>query len=571
MLLVAGILCTLAYGSGCYRNRGISAWTTGEPGAPPDVAAVYRAVLDQIFLSGANGPSLVVIDQMTQPSAMEVRNPPRQPGRISSVAIAPFRYRLPITLIDTASLRNVWVESQKADSISYTVPQTDIRYRQRRAGPFLNRYPGAWGRLTLSRVVFGPGMREAFVDVQFQPVALGGYYGDEQFRLVRTGDQWKAVERLPRDAMITAEPIPYVMLHAWVDSSLFPAPRRRSLNGTVEDSASGSPLPGIVVRIKQAPLGKYGQILWDRAPEPWGTVYTGVRGEFAVANPPSGFVHIEAECPPARDVRGAGLEPVALNPESGLDTILNFRVRFALCAELAPEMAREAAQHLKDVERAKVEAAARAVQGSIWGTLRDSRTGSPVLRAWIRVDERGGVGGSDSTGHFQLSGFAPGRHKLSVQCPLHRQGFGKVVKTVTFRAPPTMKDTMDIQVDMRECADVPVDTVRVRTQGVATAGFEAGFFSPCKRFNQIKLGGYRDFSGEAELGFAREGIEPPGGWPDVKPDRGYFMTFMDVEGDLIGPGSYGHMGVATYQLIVTKVFSAKAATKTSCHAAAARE
>jgi len=571
VLLVAGILCTLAYGSGCYRNRGISAWTTGEPGAPPDVAAVYRAVLDQIFLSGANGPSLVIIDQMTQPSAMEVRNPARQPGRISSVAIAPFSYRLPITLIDTASLRNLWVESQKADSISYTVPQTDIRYRQRRAGPFLNRYPGAWGRLTLSRVVFGPDLREATVDVQFQPVALGGYYGDEEFRLVRTGNEWKAVERLPRDAMITAEPIPYVMLHPWVDSSLFPAPRRRSLNGTVKDSTSGSPLPGIVIRIKQAPLGKYGQMLWDRAPEPWGTVYTDVRGEFVVANPPSGLVHVEAECPPVRDVRGAGLEPVALNPESGLDTILNFRVRFALCAELAPEMAREATQHAKDVEHAKVEAAARAVQGNIWGTLRDSRTGSPVPRAWIRVDERGGVGASDSTGHFRLGGFAPGKHKIIVQCPLRRQWFGKVARTVSFQAPRAMKDTMDIQVDMRECTDVPVDTVRVRTQGVVTEGFEAGFFEPCKRFSQIQLGGYRDFSGLASLGFAGENIEPPQGWPHVKPEKGYYRTYMDVEGNLIGPGSYGHMGLATYQLIVTRVFSAAAATKTSCHSVQPRE
>jgi hypothetical protein len=35
-----------------------------EPNAPPDVAAVYRAVLDDIFPPGPNGPTIIAIDQM---------------------------------------------------------------------------------------------------------------------------------------------------------------------------------------------------------------------------------------------------------------------------------------------------------------------------------------------------------------------------------------------------------------------------------------------------------------------------------------------------------------------------
>jgi hypothetical protein len=571
-LLTAGIFFVIASASGCYRSRGISAWTTGEPNAPPDVAAVYRAVLDEIFPERANGPTLVVIDRMTQPGRLESLNPARRPGRISSVAIAPFSYRVPIAFIDTTSLRELSMESRKADSTSYTLPMTDIRHRQGVAGPFLTRYPGAWGRLTLSRVVFGPGMREASLAVAFLPSVPGRDYGDEVFRLIRTTNQWKVVERIPHEGMvINAQPIPYVMLHAWVDSSLFPAPKRRSVRGTVKDSASGRPLPGIVIRVNHAPLGKYGQLLSDKGPEPWGTTFTDARGEFVISNPPSGFASMEAECPPSRDVRGAWLVPVALNPESGLDTVLNFRVRFALCAELAPEMAREAERQRKDVERAKGEAAARVVQGNIWGTLRDARTGNPVPRGWMRVDEGGGMGQSDSTGHFWLWGFAPGKHKVIVYCPVRRQWPSKVATTVSFHAPPAMKDTMDIQVDLRGCTDVPVDTVRVRTHGVLSEGFEDGFFTPCKPFNQIQLGGYLDFSGLAFLGFAREKMGPPEGWPHVKVENGYYKIFMDVEGDLIGPGSYGHLGLATYKLIVTRVISAKAATKTSCGTARRRD
>ncbi|HMG70930.1 MAG TPA: carboxypeptidase-like regulatory domain-containing protein [Gemmatimonadaceae bacterium] len=563
-LLAVWATCALAVANGCHRDPKLTAWTTGEPNAPPDVAAVYRAVLDEVFPRGSNGPSLIAISQMIEPSVVELDTTLKRRQRIPNGTIAPFSYRIPIAFIDSASLRDLWLQTRMADSIAYTVPMTDIRYRQREAAPFIERYPGAWGRLTLSRVAFGRQLRDAAVEVRYASATPGANYGDEIFRLVRNRNEWKVVKRVPRDEAIKPEPLPQGMLRAWVDSSLLPAPRRRLLRGTVRDSASGRPLSGIVIRIKAAPLGTQGQILWDKGPEEWGTLLTDAAGGYAIFNPPSGFMWIEAECPPTRGLRGGGLAPAALEPGSGLDTVLDFRVRFSACPALARFMAAEAKRHLEDVKRSKVEAAARAVQGNIWGTLRDSRTGRPVPRAWIRVDERGGLGGSDSTGRFWLWGFAPGKHTIIVYCPLRRQWLGKVATTVAIEAPPAMKDTMDIAVDTRGCADVPVDTVRVRTQGVLSEGFEDGFFTPCKPFNQIPLGGYRDFSGQAYLGFAQGGIEPAGGWPDVKPEDGYYKTFMDVEGNLIGPGSYGHLGIATYQLIVTRVFSAKAATKKSC-------
>jgi hypothetical protein len=564
-------LLVLAAITGCHRGPKFTAWTTGEPNAPPDVAAVYRAVLDEIFPRGPNGPKLVVIAQMTEPSIVEIDTTAKRTRRVFGAAITPFSYRIPVTFADTAALRELSVEARRADSVAYTVPMTDLRYRQRSAGPFLARYPGAWGRITLSRVAFGPRLRDAAVEVRFASAAPGANYGDEIFRLLRTRNEWKVVRRIPRDEAINAEPIPYGMLHAWIDSSALPVPWRRMVRGTVRDSASGRPLSAIVIRVKAAPLGRQRQILWDKVPEEWGTQFTDSAGEFFILNPPSGYVNIEAECPPERGVRGAGLAPVALDPQSGLDTVLNFRVRFASCAELAPVMAAEAKRHLEDVRRAKIEAAARAVQGNLWGILRDARTGRPVPRAWMRVDERGGLGGSDSTGHFWLWGFAPGKRKIIVYCPLRRQWLGKVATTLTIQTPPAMKDTMDIPVDMRGCTDVPLDTAHVRTRGIWSVGFEDGFFTPCKPFNQIELGGYLDWSKQAYLGFARSVVNPPEGWPDVKPERGYQRFFLDLVGDLTGPGSYGHLGIATYHLTVTRVFSAKAATKTSCDTERPRE
>ncbi|MGZ3331583.1 MAG: hypothetical protein ACXU9O_07825 [Gemmatimonadaceae bacterium] len=557
-------ICALAVGNGCHRGPNVTAWTTGEPNAPPDVAAVYRAVIDEVFPRGSNGPTLIVISQMIEPSVVEIDTTLKHPGRILKGTMSPFSYRIPIAFIDSATLLDLWEQNQRAESTASTLPMTDIRYRQRGAAPFMERYPGAWGRITLSRVAFGPHLRAAAVEVRYVSAIPGANYGDEIFRLARNGNDWKVVKRTPRDEAIRPEPFPYGLLHAWVDSSLFSAPKRRFVRGTVRDSSSGRPLSGIVIRIKAAPLGSQGQILGDKGPEEWGTLLTDAAGKYAIFNPPSGFAWIEAECPPTNGLRGGGLAPAALEPGSGLDTVLDFRVQFAACPALARYMAAEARRHLEDVKRAKIEAAARAVQGNIWGTVRDSRTGRPVPRAWIRVDERGGVGGTDSLGRFWLWGFAPGSRKIIVNCPLKRQWLGRIATTVTIHAPPAMKDTMDIRIDMSRCADVPVDTVRVRTRGVLSSGFEDGFFTPCKPFDQIELGGYRDFSGLAYLGFAKSVVEPPEGWPKVEPVHGSIRVFLDVEGDLIGPGSYGHMGLATYELVVTRVVSAKAASKTSC-------
>jgi hypothetical protein len=557
-------LVTLSFASVIGCHSGATAWTTGEPNAPPDVAAVYRAVLDDIFPFGPNGPTLVVIDQVTEPTPIDNYPTARRERRPDAV-IAPFAYRIPIVLLDTASRRDLWEKGRQADSISFTVPRTDLLRSQRSAAPFMQRFPGAWGRVSFGRVGFGPGFDAARVQVWFASIAPAGNSGTEVFRLARSSNGWKVVERTPHQEAIAPAPIPYAMLHAWIDSALFPAPRRTSIRGTVKDSASGRPIRSISVRVRSAPLGRHGEVLRDKWPEPWGTVFTDSVGGFLIPNPPSGSMALEVECPPNRGTRGAMLVPAFFDERSGIDTVLNFRVRYSACAELAPFMAQEEERHRQDVARAKLEAAARAVQGNIRGVVRDVSTERPVARVPIRVDERGGIGFSDSSGKFWLWGFAPGTHKIIVRCPTRRSFLGgKVVTELTIHAPPRMNDTFDIRIDMRSCSDPDVMTAKVHTRGVWSVGFEDGFFTPCEPFTQIPLGAYRDWSHSAYLTFAAEGIDPPGGWPDIKPKDGYEKIFIDVEGDLIGPGSYGPLGIATFQLKITRVLSAKPALTASC-------
>ena len=66
------------------------------------------------------------------------------------------------------------------------------------------------------------------------------------------------------------------------------------------------------------------------------------------------------------------------------------------------------------------------------------------------------------------------------------------------------------------------------------------------------------------LDFANDGIEHQGGWPKVPEHDGSAKIFLDVEGDLIGPGSYGHMGVGTFILRVTRVIEVRAPSAEAC-------
>ncbi|MEO7823178.1 MAG: carboxypeptidase-like regulatory domain-containing protein [Gemmatimonadaceae bacterium] len=521
-------------------------------------------MLDQIF-PPVNGPLLVVIQQTTFPSVVDI-DMSAKPKRVSNAVIRPFSYRIPITFVDTLTFWELNQQSRRAESIAYTVPMTDVRFHRRAAWPFIERFPGAWGWVRFGRVGFSRDTTSALVVARYTAIEPLGHTGRETFKLRRIGANWTVVDRIPDgNGIIKPEPVPYNMLHEPIDSTTLPHPRRKRIRGTVRDSTTGKPVASLAIRIDHVPLDERG-----RSPEAgdmkhWADARTDSAGRFLISSPPSGYVLVTAVCPRGRNASAGMLAAAALYPEFGLDTLLDFRVRVASCAQIARAIAAAEEQHRQNVARAKEEASARAVAATFSGTLRDVRSGRPVQRAPLRIGRRN-VGGSDSLGRFSFSGVAPGKKEISVYCPVRRQWFGKVATTVAVHARPAAKHTLDIQIDMQRCADVPVDTAKVRTKGVWSIGFEDGFFTPCEKFSQIELGGYTDWSGYAYVVFAERDIRPPGGWPEIKEKDGYKKIFIVAEGELIGPGSYGHLGIATYLLRVSRITSAEAPSKRSCSA-----
>ncbi len=197
--------------------RGRPPWadTTGESGVYPigDAVGVYSAVLDLLFVDGAERPRIIVMHDTAEvrgggpcPIACDRKWPHKSKIDTATVLafarlspkrpkIIPFGYPIPIAFISYEG---------------YSRLRSDVTLRLQRAGrpaypeapefaaEFGKRYPGAWGHLTLSKVGFNKSHTEALVQVSLW--CGDQCRSDEILFLRRIAGRWTVVERIPNDA-----------------------------------------------------------------------------------------------------------------------------------------------------------------------------------------------------------------------------------------------------------------------------------------------------------------------------------------------------------------------------------
>ena len=190
--------------------------TTGESGVYPigDAVDVYRAVLDLYFIDGKESPPVIVMHDTAEgrhdrgpcpiapcpepwPHKSKIdtatilafaRLSPKRPK------IVPFGYRIPIVFLswddDQRMRADVRAQLQERGT---NLPESFVF-----ASEYAKRYPGTWGKLTLTKVGFNPAHSEALVQASF--MCGGECYSDEVLFLRKTGPRWTVVERIPNDA-----------------------------------------------------------------------------------------------------------------------------------------------------------------------------------------------------------------------------------------------------------------------------------------------------------------------------------------------------------------------------------
>jgi hypothetical protein len=330
-----------------------------------EAAAVYRAVLEKLYISSAESPPLVVIwDSATYsiPTCSE-RICPRIPPHVSVVndetisdfekatrLTAPLRadfgFVLPVKLLS---------EGDGDDLEALGRPGSDSLRKVNsysESGPFWlgfrKRYPGAWGYAVLTRVGFDTRRRQALVQVKHQCSSSCDH--TEDMFLEKVGGQWVVAERMliglrgrdwvdivqrfnspdgdGRDSVVfgslrylgpDAQYLKRVRL--WNDSirmvirdsiarDLLP----RRIRGTIRSRITGMPIPFAQVTAHVRPNDTKIRAVADSA------------GRYKFLDLPIGGTMLEVQCPGANSEPGKTLDAPGLYVRPAMDTVIDSTV-----------------------------------------------------------------------------------------------------------------------------------------------------------------------------------------------------------------------------------------------------
>jgi hypothetical protein len=190
--------------------------------------------------------------------------------------------------------------------------------------------------------------------------------------------------------------------------------------------------------------------------------------------------------------------------------------------------------------------------------VRDRSSGRPL--AGIGV----GRGQTDADGRYEERREMPlPKDKITAHCPsrLHYVR-GRQIGEAPFTVRSGRADAV-IEVDATQCVEPPLRKLRVRLAGLYAWGFENSSFVPCA--GMPPEAAYYDIPGRY--------------WVDIPPmihraiaraadpEDDHMMgrrVYVEWLGTATGPGQYGHMGMALYQLDVEALYKVSATPPASC-------
>jgi len=209
-------------------------------------------------------------------------------------------------------------------------------------------------------------------------------------------------------------------------------------------------------------------------------------------------------------------------------------------------------------------------RGTVRGTITDSVTGAPVVEARVAIWCAGCYGRypTDSAGHYRLDRLPAGRARLEAHCP-SATGLGAEITQQTVDVAADVETVLDLRVPPGHCAEPAYSERPGVFRGYWTPGFESSAFRPCADsalgVPTPLLPGKRLFPPTAWAvlapGAVRKTSWPRGAPVDSYGNATYFVAWRGV---LKGPGTYGHMGVSEFLMVVDSVISVHARGPSDC-------
>lgn len=187
----------------------------------------------------------------------------------------------------------------------------------------------------------------------------------------------------------------------------------------------------------------------------------------------------------------------------------------------------------------------------------DRSSGRPV--AGIGV----GRGRTDADGRYEeLREMPLPDEKITAHCPSRlRFVRGRKIGEAPFVVHDGRADAV-IQADATQCVEPPLRKQRMRLAGLYSRGFENSSFMPCTgmppeaRYYDRPAFYWVDMPPALDRAIART-VNPS--------DSGMGRTvYVEWLGTTTGPGTYGHMGMALYQLDVEAIYRVSATAPASC-------
>jgi hypothetical protein len=220
------------------------------------------------------------------------------------------------------------------------------------------------------------------------------------------------------------------------------------------------------------------------------------------------------------------------------------------------------------------QAGARPRAASVSGVVRDSTSRAIVEKAAVcaLMPTRASPYVSrcarvDTAGVYRIDSLPPGALQLSVSCETLR-GLGKSLAVDTMVVGDSGLFRHDWLVSTVGCDPRPLRRVTGIFSGHYTTGFEASDFIPCAEDGWFIPGDSLDsYSINLRRAWATwsAGVDAGLAWPDVPRDSyGYSRYYVTWRGTVVGPGRYGHLGAALFEIRVDSILTVRAPRNRDC-------